>query len=189
LHAQLSSARLEALKAQLHPHFLFNTLHTISELIYPDQQQLTRWWSGSLNSSGCPLIQRATRRRLRHELDILANYLELHRTRYGDRLAVTLDIKRRSTRRTTAAAPAAGRERARLVSTAERAGLGRVIASATGGRLTLAVADNGVDSRAASPKAWTGEHPAGCASCTATTTCSSCSPRRAAEQKRALKFR
>lgn len=148
LHAQLSSARLEALKAQLHPHFLFNTLHTISELIYLDPAaadamvvRLAQLLRLSIDTTGDQEV------RLQHELDILANYLELHRMRHGDRLAVTLDIDHKAL---DAFVPPLLLQP--LVENALRHGIGprsapgsvRVVASATGGRLTLAVTDNGV---------------------------------------------
>lgn len=148
LHAQLSSARLEALKAQLHPHFLFNTLHTISELIHLDPTaadamvvRLAQLLRLSIDTTGDQEV------RLQHELDILANYLELHRMRHGDRLAVTLDIDHQVL---DAFVPPLLLQP--LVENALRHGIGprsapgivRVAASSTGGRLTLAVADNGV---------------------------------------------
>ncbi|HTE47726.1 MAG TPA: histidine kinase [Gemmatimonadaceae bacterium] len=148
LHAQLSSARLEALKAQLHPHFLFNTLHTISELIHLDPAaadamivRLAHLLRLSIDMSGDQEV------RLEHELDILSNYLELHRMRYGDRLAVTLDID--DTVLDAFVPPLLLQP---LVENALRHGIEprsapgtvRVVASATDGRLTLVVADNGV---------------------------------------------
>jgi two-component system LytT family sensor kinase len=148
LQAQLSTARLEALKAQLHPHFLFNTLHTISELIYLDPAaadamvvRLAQLLRLSIDTTGDQEV------RLQHELDILANYLELHRMRHGDRLAVTLDIDQKVL---DAFVPPLLLQP--LVENALRHGIGprsapgsvRVVASAKGGRLTLAVADNGV---------------------------------------------
>ena len=39
LDAQLSNARLQALKMQLHPHFLFNTLHSITALILKNENR------------------------------------------------------------------------------------------------------------------------------------------------------
>src|SRR5437016_7070501 len=42
LKTQLAQAQLRALKMQLHPHFLFNTLHSISSLVLMDPQQVTR---------------------------------------------------------------------------------------------------------------------------------------------------
>ena len=148
LQAQLSSARLEALKAQLHPHFLFNTLHTISELIYLDPAaadamvvRLAQLLRLSIDTTSDQEV------RLQHELDILSNYLELHRMRHGDRLAVTLDIDQKVL---DAFVPPLLLQP--LVENALRHGIGprsapgtvRVAASATGGRLTLTVADNGV---------------------------------------------
>ncbi|MEP6491178.1 MAG: sensor histidine kinase [bacterium] len=148
LQAQLSSARLEALKAQLHPHFLFNTLHTISELIHLDPAaadamiiRLAQLLRLSIDMTGDQEV------RLQHELDILANYLELHRMRYGERLSVTLDIDH-----TVLDAFVPPLLLQPLVENALRHGIEprsapgtvRVAASARDGRLTLVVADNGV---------------------------------------------
>ena len=44
LEAELATARLHRLKSQLHPHFLFNTLHAISSLMYTDVKAADRGW-------------------------------------------------------------------------------------------------------------------------------------------------
>jgi len=93
LEAQLADARLAALQAQLHPHFLFNTLHAVSSLIHEDPDaaedmltalsDLLRTTLGRGNQREVPL---------RDEIDFLERYLEIQKVRLGDRLHVTLDI-------------------------------------------------------------------------------------------------
>jgi two-component system LytT family sensor kinase len=92
LQSQLSTARLETLKAQLHPHFLFNTLHTISELIHIDPKaadamviRLGRLLRLSLEYTGEAEVS------LEREVEVLTVYLDLHRMRH-DRLEATIDI-------------------------------------------------------------------------------------------------
>jgi sensor histidine kinase YesM len=101
LEAQLSQAQLQALKMQLQPHFLFNTLNAISSLIHEDvhaaDQVLARLGDllrYSLRNLG---VQEVT---LREELDFLQRYLEIEKIRFGTRLKVkmavepeTLDLK------------------------------------------------------------------------------------------------
>jgi two-component sensor histidine kinase len=93
LQSQLSTARLETLKAQLHPHFLFNTLHTISELIHIDPAaadamviRLGKLLRLSLEYTSEAEVS------LEREVDVLTAYLDLHRMRHRDRLTVTIDV-------------------------------------------------------------------------------------------------
>jgi signal transduction histidine kinase len=93
LEAKLAQAQLEMLKMQLHPHFLFNTLHAISTLIHKDPDaademvaQLSDLLRMTLATIG---VQEVT---LQQELEFLARYLEIQKTRFQDRLEVILDI-------------------------------------------------------------------------------------------------
>jgi two-component system, LytTR family, sensor kinase len=93
LEAQLVRSQLESLKTQLQPHFLFNTLHAISALMYQDVEAADRMiarLSGLLRAS----LQSAPRQRvpLREELEFLQGYLEIEQARLGDRLTVRTTI-------------------------------------------------------------------------------------------------
>jgi len=93
LAAGLAVARLQALKMQLQPHFLFNTLHAISALIPADAQPARRMVARlgdllriSLDHEETPEVT------LRDELAFLEPYLEIEQARLGDRLTVAMDI-------------------------------------------------------------------------------------------------
>jgi two-component system, LytTR family, sensor kinase len=93
LEAQLSQAQLQALKMQLHPHFLFNTLHSISALLNRDTDKartmITRlgdFLRMTLENSG---TQEVT---LQQEMEFLRCYLEIERVRFQDRLTTEVDI-------------------------------------------------------------------------------------------------
>jgi two-component system, LytTR family, sensor kinase len=94
LKAKLAQAQLQALKMQLHPHFLFNTLNSISALLYKDVEaadqmisRLIHLFESALKSSG---IQKVT---LQEELDFLNQYLAIENVRFQDRLSVHMDIE------------------------------------------------------------------------------------------------
>jgi two-component system LytT family sensor kinase len=93
LEAHLAQARLQALKTQLHPHFLFNTLNGIAALIYDEPKaahrmlaRLSELLRMSLQDEGAHEVT------LRSELEFSRRYLELEQIRFGDRLTVKLDI-------------------------------------------------------------------------------------------------
>jgi len=87
LQGQLAQAELQNLKSQLHPHFLFNTLHTISVLMREDVEaanrvllRLSELLRVSLDYS------RSDRIPLQQELDFLEAYLSIEQTRFQERL-------------------------------------------------------------------------------------------------------
>jgi two-component system, LytTR family, sensor kinase len=89
----LAASELQALKMQLHPHFLFNTLHGISTLIDSDGAsakamivKLSSLLRMALEHSGSDLIP------LQEELKFIGEYLDLETMRFGARLAVMRSI-------------------------------------------------------------------------------------------------
>lgn len=93
LEAQLAQAQLAALKMQLQPHFLFNTLHAIATLMEEDikaaQRMLTRLSEllrltlDHVGEQEVPLSK---------EIEFLKSYLEIEEIRFHDRLRITYDI-------------------------------------------------------------------------------------------------
>ncbi len=90
---QLTTAELEALKLQLHPHFLFNTLNTITALMEEDvvaAQNMIAMLASLLRT----LLkqQRASHWSLEEELTFVRAYLQIEQTRYRDRLNIHYDV-------------------------------------------------------------------------------------------------
>ena len=86
-------AQLDALKIQLQPHFLFNTLHAIGSLMHYDVDTAERMLNRlsellrmSLQETGNDTIS------LRRELDFLEAYVEIEKIRFEHRLAVSWDV-------------------------------------------------------------------------------------------------
>jgi signal transduction histidine kinase len=93
LQGELAQAQLRALKAQLQPHFLFNTLHAITVLIRHDAETAGRMvmhLSDMLRMTLMDSDQQETT--LERELRFLRLYLEIEQTRFRDRLQVGWDI-------------------------------------------------------------------------------------------------
>jgi len=93
LAAELSRAQLQALKMQLEPHFLFNTLNSISSLMYRDVEaadamlvRLSEFLRLTLDRE---LDQEVT---LQEELEFVRRYLEIEKIRFEDRLTVSVDV-------------------------------------------------------------------------------------------------
>ena len=93
LAAQLSSAQLDALRSQLDPHFLFNTLNSISALMHRDVHaadtmlsRLSDMLRMTLDSSSAQEVA------LRAELETTRLYLDIMDARFGDRLSWSFDV-------------------------------------------------------------------------------------------------
>jgi two-component system, LytTR family, sensor kinase len=89
----LAASELQALKMQLHPHFLFNTLHGISTLVDTDQAsakdmvvKLSSLLRSTLEHNGSDLVP------LQEELTLVREYLDLEKMRLGPRLTVAWSI-------------------------------------------------------------------------------------------------
>jgi LytS/YehU family sensor histidine kinase len=93
LKNELQVSQLNALKKQLQPHFLFNTLNTVSALMDEDISGARKVLSrlGGLLRVTLNNTQR-DKVRLDRELDYIGNYLGIESVRYRDRLKVTYDI-------------------------------------------------------------------------------------------------
>ena len=92
LEAQLAEARLDGLRAQLQPHLLFNSLHSIASLARAgDNAGVVRLISGFSDLLRHLLDTQATHHPLREELALVDRYLDIQRVRFGDRLHVTID--------------------------------------------------------------------------------------------------
>lgn len=93
LQTQLAEAKLQTLRMQINPHFLFNTLHAISSLVERDPRgvrrmiarlsTLLRYTLDGVHAQEVPLQQ---------ELEFLEGYLEIQRIRFQGKLEVDLDI-------------------------------------------------------------------------------------------------
>lgn len=148
LDRDLAQAQLRALRDQLQPHFLFNTLHTVGSLVRAGDRDgavetvvgLADLLRRSLNHGGADSVA------LDEELDFLDRYLDIQRRRFGDHLAVEVGVPvelRRAEVPPFLVQP--------LVENAIRHGLDldrhegtvRIDAARDGGRLVLSVEDSG----------------------------------------------
>ena len=94
LQKRLAEAELHLLKTQLQPHFLFNTLHAISALMHRDVRAADRMLARLSELLRVTFEHVGTHEvTLRDELDFLEPYVEIERTRLGDRLNFTLEVE------------------------------------------------------------------------------------------------
>jgi two-component system LytT family sensor kinase len=94
LQQQVTEAELRALRAQVNPHFLFNSLNSIANLVVTNPEQaetmtlrLARVFRHVLANSARPLIP------LHEEVDFLKTYLQIEEARFGSRLQVKIAVE------------------------------------------------------------------------------------------------
>jgi sensor histidine kinase YesM len=148
LEAQLTSARLQALAAQLHPHFLFNALNSISELVHRDAAAADEAivnLGAMLRQNMDPSMPEVS---LREEIDLARRYLSIESLRLGERLSVEYQVAREvESARVPRLLLQPIVENAIRHGVARRAAPGRVVIAAErdGERLIIAVRDTGAD--------------------------------------------
>ena len=96
LNEQLSKAQLDALRRQIEPHFLFNTLNAISGLIREKRNDAAVNMIAGLSDFLRRLLEDSNRHQvpLSQEIEFLEKYLEIQKVRFADRLQVSLDFPR-----------------------------------------------------------------------------------------------
>jgi two-component system, LytTR family, sensor kinase len=148
LETRLVRASLAALKMQLHPHFLFNTLNSITSLI---RNNRTREAEDIVAGLG-ELLRRSLEHRqeamdtLEHELEFLRRYFEIERIRFQDRLKVEFNIDPKCLRAQVPSLllqPLAENAMKHGISKDPSARLLRVTAERDGTRLVLTVYNDG----------------------------------------------
>lgn len=94
LKAALANSQLSALKMQIHPHFLFNTLNSISALMHEDVKaadkmvaRLGDFLRMTLENAGDREVS------LKQEMEFIEQYLEIESVRFEDRLVVTMNFE------------------------------------------------------------------------------------------------
>jgi two-component system, LytTR family, sensor kinase len=93
LQAQLAEAQLDALRMQINPHFLFNTLHAVSALVERDPAGVRRMIARLSELLRYTIDSHATDEvTVREELDFLRRYIEIMEIRFQGRLQVALDV-------------------------------------------------------------------------------------------------
>jgi sensor histidine kinase YesM len=93
LESVLRQSQLQALRSQLNPHFLFNTLHSIAELVHENPklaETLLVRLGALLRKALAPRVQHEVT--LAEEIDFIRGYLEIEQMRLGARLQVEWEI-------------------------------------------------------------------------------------------------
>ena len=147
LESELVQARMQALRSQLHPHFLFNALNSVSTLMYRDVKAADDMLAG-IGELLRVLIKDSDRHMitLREEMDFISMYLGIEKIRHGEDLHVTME---RPPELDRALVPALILqpivENAIKHGTSRKPGRGRIEVSAarSEGRLSITVSDDG----------------------------------------------
>lgn len=93
LEARLAEAQMAVLRAQLQPHFLFNTLHAVTTLMHRDVEAAERMLACLAELLRLTLESSSEQKvPLKRELEFLERYVEIEETRFSDRLTVKMDI-------------------------------------------------------------------------------------------------
>jgi len=94
LNEQLSRAQFDALRRQIEPHFLFNTLNSVAALVREQRSDAAIQMISGLSDLLRRSLDSAPHHQvpLREELDFAQKYLDIQKTRFADRLTVSIDV-------------------------------------------------------------------------------------------------
>jgi two-component sensor histidine kinase len=94
LNEQLSKAQLNALRRQIEPHFLFNTLNAIAGLVREERNDAAVTMIAGLSDFLRRVLEDSDRQQvpLAEELDFTQKYLDIQKTRFAERLQFTVDV-------------------------------------------------------------------------------------------------
>ncbi len=94
LNEQLSKAQLDALRRQIEPHFLFNTLNAVAGLVREGRNDSAVSMIAGLSDFLRRTLDASTRQQvpLQEEMDFTRNYLEIQKVRFADRLQLSVDV-------------------------------------------------------------------------------------------------
>ncbi|HEX2120240.1 MAG TPA: histidine kinase, partial [Thermoanaerobaculia bacterium] len=147
LESSLAATRLDLLRTQIQPHFLFNTLHGIAELMHEDVEaadrmvtRLSELLRATLETGGKQEIT------LREELALLDRYVEIQRMRLGERLRFHADVDARTLDRAVPMLllqPLVENSVRHAIADRREGGRVDVRARESAGRLTIEVEDDG----------------------------------------------
>jgi len=93
LQNELQKVRIETLRSQLQPHFLFNTLNLISGTLYQDPKKaddIIKRLEGLLHYSLA--TEQKNTVSLKEEIEVMVSYLDIAKLRFGDRLSTVISI-------------------------------------------------------------------------------------------------
>ncbi len=148
LETHLAKARLSTLQAQLQPHFLFNSLNAVTTLLRRDPRLAETTLVALSELLRLALSQTEKQETtLREELEFVRRYLEIQRTRFGDKLRVEEDLEPQSLDcrvPTLVLQPLVENAIRHGIEPGDRPGTVRVGAARQDGRLVLTVEDDGV---------------------------------------------
>jgi two-component sensor histidine kinase len=94
LNEQLSKAQLDALRRQIEPHFLFNTLNAIAGLVREEKNDEAVSMIAGLSDFLRRVVEGSNRQQvpLGEEMDFLQKYLDIQKVRFADRLQLSMDV-------------------------------------------------------------------------------------------------
>jgi LytS/YehU family sensor histidine kinase len=94
LNEQLSKAQLDAVRRQIEPHFLFNTLNSVSALVRENRNDAAVMMIAGLSDFLRRLLQDPSRQQvpLAEEMEFAQKYLDIQKVRFVDRLQLSVDV-------------------------------------------------------------------------------------------------